>query len=68
MYDDLLGPRKKKKKIKDIDIGKCYQCSFGKWVRKGNDIYCEEIKKYVHANQMTCLKFERKQVDFVSWA
>jgi len=61
MYDDLLGPRKKK--IRDIDTGKCYQCSFGKWVRKGNDVYCEVIKKYVHANQMTCLKFERKQVD-----
>jgi hypothetical protein len=63
MYDDLLGPRKPR--LKDIDFGKCYQCSFGKWVRKGNDVYCEEIKKYVHANQMTCIKFKRKEVDLI---
>jgi len=62
MYDDLLGKRKKKI---DLDFGKCYQCSLGKYVRKGNDVYCEEIKKYVHANQTTCLKFKRKEVDLI---
>ena len=67
MYDDLLGKKKKKIEVKQkksniIDIGTCGQCSLAKRSkihRRSQNIYCPEIKKYVHASQSGCLKFER---------
>jgi hypothetical protein len=67
MYDDLLGEKKKPKKIKVkqsnlLDIGTCGQCSLAeksKIHRRSQNIYCPEIKKYVHATQTGCLKFQR---------
>lgn len=67
MYDDLLGKKKKTKKLQIkqsniLDIGMCGQCSIAmrsKIHTSSQNIYCPEIKKYVHASQAGCLKFER---------
>jgi hypothetical protein len=64
MYDDLLGKRKEKEVKPEIDIGKCGQCLFtkeSKIHRRSTDIYCTKIKKYVHKQAQSCLKFKRKQ-------
>lgn len=63
MYDDLLGPRKTK-----IDIGKCSLCELGKRTghKKSVHVYCESIRKYVHENQTSCLKFKRRKVDLIT--
>jgi hypothetical protein len=68
MYDDLLGEKKKKTKNIEVkqsnvlNIGSCGQCSIAeksKIHRRSQNIYCPELKKYVHASQHGCLKFKR---------
>jgi len=64
MYDDILGPRRRKP---DIDIGHCGECEFAieSTVHKSQRfIYCGRIKKYVHPSQTSCIRFNRKKTEF----
>lgn len=77
MYDDLLGKRKKKEKEKQkeptiqspvLELGKCGRCAFAvssKVHRRSTNLYCPEIKKYVHAEQMGCLSFKPRNVQLI---
>jgi len=73
MYDDLLGKRKKKKKKEQTPspvfmLGNCGQCAFAersKVHKRSANLYCPEIKKYVHAEQMGCITFKPKDVQII---
>ena len=57
MYDDLLG----KKPVKD-NIGLCGECKHGRLhVITEDNLYCLEIKKYVHKYSTGCLKFIKRR-------
>ena len=67
MYDDILGNKKKKEKKESVSsillIGTCGQCAIAKTSkvhRRSSNLYCPEIKKYIHAQQAGCLKFKQK--------
>lgn len=70
MYDDLLGERKPKE-VKaapnpDLEVGTCFQCKFAKRSkvhRRSENLYCTEIKKYIHKRQQSCLRFRRRVYD-----
>lgn len=68
MYDDLLGKREQSTTTPkpDLEEGTCFQCKFAnrsKVHKRSENLYCTQIKKYVHKGQWGCLGFKQRVYD-----